>query len=223
MINEFEFNESGELVLRDTSGNEAINTSRRLPHRVAYLQGTAVLPRLSLAPYPDLGPLPDNSTDIALGLVGDATVLGGTWRIRDAEGLARGEIRYLFDESRIQSGQFATSRFRRRFLYAPRRLQSEWYMIGGPTILDMYMFLSSVDINTIETNTSAIPEVGRLWHTIQFVIDNGQLELQRRGRNIAHDYIYLYYSFTNPPQEYYYGFDCAELTIDYRIWLGQAT
>ena len=90
-------------------------------------------------------------------------------------------------------------------------------------MLDMYLFLFSINPFTIQTSGSTVPEVGRLWHSIQFVIDGGRLKLIRRGGNVAHEYVFLTFGSFPTQDRYAYAFDCAALTIDYRIWLGAFT
>ena len=217
---------AGRIVIRDVAGRDVLDTDLDTMHVTGYLQGSTTLPTLGLPNLPSFVGAVDPTYSVTLGSANSATVLGGQWRLSNAEGLALGEIEYMRDEEHIQTGPFATTRYRRRHKYAPRLQQGEWFPIGGPSMLDMYQFLFSVNPYTVTTQGTLVPEVGRLWHTIQFVIDGGSVKLLRRGRNIAHEYTYLYFppGFIAPEAySYNYAFDCAALTIDYRIWLGRFT
>jgi hypothetical protein len=211
----FEAN-AGRIVIRDTAGRDVLDTDLDTMHVTGYLQGSTTLGRVAL-PTGALGPIPSWDADVTLGSASSATVLGGQWRIGNAESLGLGEFRFQSAETP------ATNWFRRRYLYAPRLQTGEWFPIGGPSMLDMYWFVYSVNPFTVETNSSNLPDVGRLWHTLQFVIDGGSVKLLRRGRNIAREYIYLELGSFPTSQRYAYAFDCAALTIDYRIWLGRFT
>jgi hypothetical protein len=207
---------SGRIVIRDTAGRDVLDTDLETMHVTGYLQGSTTLGRVSM-PIGSLGPAPSGDATVTLGSSNSATVLGGQWRISNAEGLGLGAFRFLSDEVPV------TNWFRRRYLYAPRLQTGEWFPIGGPSMLDMYWFLYTINPFTIQTTVSNIPDVGRLWHTLQFVIDGGSVKLLRRGRSIAHEYAYLEIGTFPTSQRYAYAFDCAALTIEYRIWLGRFT
>jgi len=219
--------ESGRIRIRSQNGDVTLDTEKDTLHTTGFLSGSTVLPALAAPDYPALGPFPSADHEVALGSSNGATVLFGNWRLTDAEGLAVGEIAFVRDEEINATGQFATKRFRRRHLYAPRLPRDEWFSIGGgPSVLDMYWFNFSVNPYTITTQGTLVPEIGRLWHTLQFVIDGGNVKLIRRGVNVAHEYAYLYYppgSISTEAWEYNYCFDCAALTIEYQIRLGRFT
>lgn len=210
--------EPGRLWFENGAGERALDSNKTTMHGVRYKQGSVVLPRVSNAPLGQATPAPVINTDIDLGpVLGSEAVFGGMWRIADAESLALGEIR------EIQYEQVGTRRYRRRHLYAPRKRPEDWFMIGGINKVDSFRFLYSVNPFTIQTSGSNIPEVGMLTHTIQFVIDNGRYKLIRRGSGIAYNYTYLTIGGFPTADTYEFAFDCAALTIDYRIWLGAFT
>ena len=211
---------SGRILITNGTGGTVLDTDDATMRVADYKQGSTTLPRISMPVGSLVAPTTGINTTVDLGAVASgSTVLGGSWRISNAEGLTIGEIRYLADEVPVLRW------YRRRHLYAPRLQQDpdDWFPAGGVNMLDMYLFLFSINPFTIQTSGSTVPEVGRLWHSIQFVIDGGRLKLIRRGGNVAHEYVFLTFGSFPTQDRYAYAFDCAALTIDYRIWLGAFT
>lgn len=208
----------GRIWFENSAGESVLDTDKETLHGVRYMQDTVTLPRVSNAPLGQVTPAPVIDVDIDLGpVIGSEAVPGGMWRIANAEELAYGQIRKVQDE------QVGTRRYRQRHIYAPRKRPEDWFMIGGINKVDSFRFIYSVNPFTVQTSGSNIPEVGMLTHTIQFVIDNGRYKLIRRGAGIAYNYTYLTIGSFPTADTYEFAFDCAELTIDYRIWLGAFT
>jgi hypothetical protein len=220
MFDQLQWGPNGQLLIINAAGKKVFDSSDQRVHTIQRVSKTAILPRVASVPIGSTGDPPATDVDLDLGPVHpEAVGIDGVFRIADAEGLALGERRFMGEENH-------NKRSTRRFLYAPRLQQNpnDWFPVGRASLLDMYMFLSSVDINTIQTSTSTVPEVGRLWHTIQFVIEGGRLKLLRRGLNITHRYTYLTIgSGINNTYEYDYALDCAALTIDCRLALSAVT
>lgn len=205
------------ILITNGVGQVVLDTNDATMRLTNVKKGFVTLPRVAAPPFGLLTPATVIDADVDLGAIDPvANVLGGTWRITNAEGLNLGEIRNL--------GQEGNSTFTRdRFLYAPRLLNTERLPAGGVSLIDNYRFLYSLNPFTIQTSGSNIPEVGIVMHSIQFVIDNGRLKLLRRGSNIVYQYIYLSFGSFPTQQNFAYLFDCAALTIEYSIWLGAFT
>lgn len=205
---------AGRIHITDDQGGVVLDTDEATLHVVDYKHGTTTLPRVANPPWGSATPEPAVDIVQDLGAVSaHAQILGGVFRISNAEGLSLGERRYLSSEG---NGGFSLYL---RYLYAPRIQTTEWFSAGGVNLLDIFQY----PFNQLEVLNSAsggpVPEVGKLFHAVQFIMDNGRLKLIRGGNRIASRII----TQIAGSQSAGFTFDCAALTIEYRIWLGAFT
>lgn len=198
----FEATSSG-IIIKNAAGETTFDTTRSALYIADYKSGTTVLPRATTSA---------SAANIDLGAVDARTqIIGGSFRITNAEGLSLGERRLIGSHT---SGRFQI------YLYGPRIRADHVFSIGGPTVIEGFSWPFGATSMTAATTGGQPMNVGRSIHILQFVLSGGRLRLVRGGMQIA--YQQTTFGVVQGPVIAQYGFTmyCAALTIQYRVWCG---
>lgn len=194
--------QAGRITLADTDGRLALDTDDATLHQMQFISGEVVLPRVN---YPQQAPLQE---DYDLGpLHSEAKVFGGTWWISDNDGMTPGGTRR--NSAKDRDLLFFSD-------YAPRIALLDAFSASG---------LSFIDFMRPSWNNSPAGEVGDRCHLLQFYFDNGRMKVRRGGIDIAHWVAQFQFIEPGSPVQRTGGpvYECVELTIRYRLWIGTFT
>ena len=193
------FYENGRFqLIDDTDGRVAIDSDDASQFHIDYLAGNLILPAVL---WPQNAVLQD---DYDLGPVDPlAESFDGYWWVSDNGGRVPGST---------ERNAAKDNGFQFFFWYVPRLTPGDVYSASGPTLID-FMRPS--------WNVSPAREVGDRGHTLEFYLENGRMKARRAGINIAH-YVAQGQFVGGPNNGATFGpvYECVELTVQFRLWLG---
>jgi hypothetical protein len=196
----FEADANG-IVIKNAAGETTFDTSRSNLYIVDYKQGSATIPR---------GTSDTSPVNLDLGAVDSATqIIGGSWRLTNAEGLNIGQYQFVGTEA---GGAFS------QYLYAPRIERGHLFSIGGITVIEGFSWpFTNGTISPIVTGGPTL-HTGRAYQVVQFTLESGKLRLRRNGIRIR--YQQPTGAFIPSGIQFGFTFIAAAMTIEYRVFCG---